>query len=260
MNFCKRFKVSKYITVGIWIIFMNSLLGISETSVKKEKVLNLDHDTLFQISTNKALEERIYDGRVTVDELKKYGNLGIGTLNGFDGELVGVDGEFYRIQASDGISYRVAGDKKVPYAIVTHFDSEKSVSLKKPLTLPELQKYISKLLPHENIIYAFKIEGRFSYIKTRSVFPQKKPYPKLMEIIENQVVFEFEDIEGSLVGFWFPLYLQGVSTPGFHLHFISKDKKNGGHLLECQTEKIKISIDKILDFHIILPYDDVNFK
>jgi acetolactate decarboxylase len=97
----------------------------------------------------------------------------------------------------------------------------------------QLEQYLDKLLPTENIFYAIKIEGTFKYIKTRSVPKQNKPYPPLVEVVKNQPTFEFHNVKGTIVGFRCPSYVEGINVPGYHLHFITGDKKAGGHLLEC---------------------------
>ena len=38
---------------------------------------------------------------------------------------------------------------------------------------------------------------------------------------------------GTLVGFWSPGYLQTILVPGYHLHFLSDDRRSGAHLLGC---------------------------
>ena len=40
-------------------------------------------------------------------------------------------------------------------------------------------------------------------------------------------------IRGTLVGFWCPEYAKTLNLAGYHLHFISDDRKSGGHLLGC---------------------------
>lgn len=44
--------------------------------------------TLTQISTTSALNAGLYDGITSCNELNKYGDLGIGTFAGLDGELI----------------------------------------------------------------------------------------------------------------------------------------------------------------------------
>jgi acetolactate decarboxylase len=210
-------------------------------------------DTIFQNSTINALLEGLYDDDVTFKQLHNHGNLGLGTFNKLDGEMVAVDGEFYKIKAADGFAYPVPDNEKTPFSVVTYFNADSSTVLKKSLNLEELLKYIDALLPSGNIFYAFRIEGTFSYVKTRSVPPQVKPYPRLAVVVKTQSIFEFKYVQGYLVGFWFPFYMKDINIPGYHLHFLSKDKKRGGHLLECQTTRIKIEIDHISGFRLLLP-------
>ena len=53
-----------------------------------------ERETLVQISTIDALLGGVYDGVVTLVTLKEYGDFGIGTFEGPDGEMVGFDGSF----------------------------------------------------------------------------------------------------------------------------------------------------------------------
>ena len=60
--------------------------------------LHAEHDphVLFQASTIGALLEGAYDGDVSFEQLAEHGDLGLGTLNALDGEMIAVDGRFYR--------------------------------------------------------------------------------------------------------------------------------------------------------------------
>lgn len=42
----------------------------------------------------------------------------------------------------------------------------------------------------------------------------------------------YESVAGSIVGFWSPAYMDGVSVSGLHMHFLSEDRSYGGHVLE----------------------------
>ena len=153
--------------------------------------------------------------------------MGIGTFNGLDGEMIGLDGAFYQIKA-DGIAYLVDGSMRTPFAVVTFFESDQMVWLDKASDYKELEKYLDDLLPTPNIFYALKIEGIFEYIRTRSVPRQNKPYAPLVEVIKNQPIFEFHQVKGTMVGFCYPGYAKGINVPGYHLHFITEDRKEGG--------------------------------
>lgn len=211
-----------------------------------------DKDTIFQTSTLNALMEGVYDGNITVKELKKYGDFGIGTYEGLDGEMCEVDGKFYQVKA-DGQVYIVNDKMMSPFAVITYFEPDKQVTLDQEMDFKQLQGYFESLLPTKNIFYAVRIEGTFTYVKTRSVPKQSKPYPKLVEVTKNQPVFEMENVRGTVVGYWLPQYLNGVNMPGFHFHFLSGDKKAGGHLLECRLTSGEMMIDYTYKLNLVLP-------
>ena len=73
--------------------------------------------------------------------------------------------------------------------------------------------------------------------------------------MENQKIFEFNNVEGAIVGFYTPGYVQGINVPGYHLHFITKDRIAGGHLLECEMRNLAAEIDYTTEFYMILPQD-----
>jgi acetolactate decarboxylase len=217
--------------------------------------LKQDNDTLFQVSTINALLNGDYHGEITFGELKRYGDFGIGTFDGLDGEMIGLEGRFYQIK-SDGVAYPVPDSMTTPFAVVTVFDNDKIVSLQAGMDYEGLQHYVNALIPDANIFYAVKIVGTFNYIKVRSVPKQKEPYPPLVEAVKEQTTFEFHDIKGTIVGFRCPESVKGINVPGYHFHFITQDRKAGGHLLACQLQQATISVDYTSAFHMVLPRQD----
>jgi len=209
-------------------------------------------DVLFQISTINALLEGVYDGEIVYGELNKHGDFGLGTFNALDGEMIGLEGKFYQIKA-DGIAYAVDDSQKTPFAVVTFFEADKSVWLDKTLNFAQLTQYLDQLIPSPNTFYAVKIEGFFDYILTRSVPRQNKPYPRLVEVVKNQPTFELHKVRGTIIGFRLPKYIEGINVPGYHFHFITEDRKTGGHLLECRPGKVKIEIDYSSELYLVLP-------
>jgi acetolactate decarboxylase len=191
---------------------------------------------IYQISTITALKEGVYDGRATFRELKEHGDLGIGTLNGLDGEMIALDGEFFQIKV-DGKAYPIMDSAITPFAIVTFFRPELQLSLRNLPNFLSLQRRLDTLPQTRDNFCAIRIDGTFAYLKVRSVAGQSKPYPGLEDALKNQAVFELKGVRGTLVGFRFPLYMEGVNVPGYHFHFITEDKKQGGHLLECNLEE-----------------------
>ncbi len=209
-------------------------------------------DVIYQVSTIDALSEGVYDGEVTFDDLKKHGDFGIGTFNGLDGEMIGFDGEFYQIRV-DGVAYPVPGSMMTPFSVVTFFDAEKTETIDDVMTLEDIKQHILNEVETENVFYAVKISGTFSYVKARSVPKQEKPYPRLIEAVKDQAIFEFYDTEGTIVGFWCPAYVGGINVSGFHLHFLTADKKAGGHLFDFVEKNVTVEIDETSEFYLVLP-------
>src|SRR6185295_10563056 len=75
---------------------------------------------LFQASTIGALLDGAYDGDLSFAELAEHGDLGLGTLNGLDGEMIALDGAFYRADV-EGRIHPVAPQERTPFAVVTRF-------------------------------------------------------------------------------------------------------------------------------------------
>ncbi|MCW4021036.1 MAG: acetolactate decarboxylase, partial [Candidatus Bathyarchaeota archaeon] len=146
------------------------------------RYLNLqeNQDVIFQSSTISALLVGVYDGNMTCKELSEKGDFGLGTFQGLDGEMIGLDGRFYQVKV-DGAVYSVDDSTKTPFAVVTFFESDKTVQVEEAMNCSRLEQYLDSLLPTKNIMYAVKMVGRFTYLKTRSVPKQNPPYPRLSE-------------------------------------------------------------------------------
>lgn len=216
-------------------------------------------EVLFQYSTIDALLAGVYDGQMTNGELKRQGSLGLGTFNALDGEMVILDGKVYQVKI-DGKVARAPDSGRTPFAVVTAFAPKKSVVLKKAGSLQELTRLIDESLPTKNIFYALRIEGRFSRVKARSVPRQSRPYPPLAKVVEKQAVFPFKDVEGTMLGFRCPDFVKGVNVPGYHLHFLTKDRNAGGHVLDCAVENLSVQIDPIHKFSLVLPEDQEFYR
>jgi acetolactate decarboxylase len=198
-----------------------------------------------QISTYPALQIGLYDGDVSYAELARMGDFGIGTFDGMDGEMIALDGRFYQARA-DGSVRRADGRQETPFATVTFFTPEQRVQATKPLPdYDSLKAYLAEVAPPANEPYAIRIDGRFPHVKIRSVPRQSEPYPPLSDVVAQQATWELNDVQGTLVGYWFPEYLSTLNAPGYHLHFISDDRRTAGHLLECSLGGAAIAIETL---------------
>ena len=209
-------------------------------------------ETVSQVSTIDALLTGVYDGVMTFDELAEYGDFGIGTFAGLDGEMLAFDGKFWQVKA-DGVAYEVSGDMETPFAAVTFFEADESYDIAAGTDFDGLKAFLDARLPMLNAFHAIRIDGTFSYMKTRSVPGQQKPYPPLAEVTANQPEFEFTDVTGTIVGFRCPDYVAGVNVTGYHLHFLSADETGGGHILDFTVAEASAGVDVTAEFLMILP-------
>lgn len=209
-------------------------------------------DRIFQYSTIEALLSGVYDGTMTYGHLRDKGDFGIGTFQHLDGEMIGVDGEFYQIK-SDGKAYAVDDDAMTPFATMKFFRTDITLHPPKGLTFSQLSDFIDKQLPSPNLIYAVRINGTFKQVKTRSVPAQEKPYKPATEVVKKQPTFDFKDMTGIMAGYRFPSYLRMVSVPGYHLHFLTAKHDAGGHVLDMVTNEVTVRIDTASGLELALP-------
>jgi acetolactate decarboxylase len=214
----------------------------------------LDHQphVLFQASTVAALLDGAFEGDLSFADLAEHGDLGLGTLNGLDGEMIGLDGEFFRADV-DGTIHPVAPERKTPFAVVTEFEPTIDEQLPERLAQIELLDLIDRCVPDQSASCAIRLDGRFARVHARSVPAQTPPYRPLTEVVAEQHVFDFEDVEGTMLGFRFPTYVEGVEIGGYHLHFIDADRRRGGHVLDCLSDGVRMQLDLSDDLHVELP-------
>ncbi|KGK97816.1 alpha-acetolactate decarboxylase [Methanococcoides methylutens] len=213
----------------------------------------LQNDILYQVSTIDALLEGLYDGQLSMGELKEQGDLGLGTFDALDGEMIVIDGEVYQMK-TDGYAYSVDDSVTTPFAAVTYFETDEAIVLNGPSNSSEVALLVGESLPSKNLMYAIRIDGTFEHMKVRSVPAQEEPYPLLVDVIAvEQAVFELENVEGSIVGFWLPYYVEGINVPGYHFHFIDTDREKGGHVLDYTILNGTVYIDQTAGFELSLP-------
>jgi acetolactate decarboxylase len=220
----------------------------------RERDLHAEHEphVLFQSSTIGALVDGAYEGDLSFAELAEHGDLGLGTLNGLDGEMIALDGSFWRADA-DGAIHPVPADEKTPFAVVTEFAPTVDSTLEGPLSHEELLARLDELMPAGASSCAIRLDGSFELVRARSVPRQQLPYRPLTEVVAGQHVFEFAEVRGTMVGFRFPAYAEGIEVSGYHLHFVDEDRSHGGHVLDSRAGELRVRLDPSNDLHVELP-------
>ena len=137
----------------------------------------------------------------------------------------------------------VAPSARTPFAVVVRFEAAVDVET----------TGLAQQLEGAGPTCAVRFDGEFELVRARSVPRQHPPYRPLAEVAAEQHVFELRDVSGTIVGFRFPDYASGVELAGYHLHFITDDRRRGGHVLDYSARAGRLRIDPSSDLHVELP-------
>jgi acetolactate decarboxylase len=220
----------------------------------REEELHAEREphVLFQASTIGALLDGAYEGDLSFAELADHGDLGLGTLNGLDGEMIALDGAFHRADV-EGRIHPIAPAERTPFAVVTRFEPTVETAIDGPLSHAELLARIDEAAPAGAASCAVRLDGSFELVRARSVPRQTPPYRPLTEVVAEQREFELADVTGTMLGFRFPDYVEGIEVAGYHLHFIDDARERGGHVLDSRATRVRLRIDPSHDLHVELP-------
>ncbi len=213
--------------------------------------LDLEHHSIFQVSTSGAVVGGIFQGCTTIGDVKRHGDLGIGTFEDLDGEMIMLDGRCFRASAG-GTTEEVDDWRQTPFAVATRFSADLSASLDAISCVDDLYQKLDGLRPSENIFVGLRLDGVFNRIDLRAALPAM-PGEDLVSATAHQSEFSFDNIKGTLVGFWTPTYARSLNVAGYHLHFLSADQKFGGHLLGLEADALSVALHLETDLHLILP-------
>lgn len=208
--------------------------------------------TLIQYSGIEAFDLKDYDGSLRISDLSHYGDFGLGCFNALDGELIYFDGNAYHA-TSDGYLKPADSESLLSCAYFTKFDSQSSAELKN-LSFSSLFKELKENFSHPGQVFsALRLNGFFETISLRSVPPQKKPYPAIDEVVKEQALYIYKNVSATVIGFYFPTYFNGLTYPGFHLHFITNDLKHGGHVLDFELNQGEVFLSPLENYLYLLP-------
>lgn len=212
------------------------------------------NDTFFQYSNWRAFVNRVFDGDLTVKQMVERGDIGLGSYDFLDGEMIMVDSVPYRIR-EDGEVTVAKDDDQLVYVNATHFEADVSQTFKSVGNYEEFRGRLNSQLGSKNYFYAFRVNATFSNIKLGGLNKQKKPFDKGLDVlIPNRPVFESEKVKGTMIGFFCPDFIGDINVAGYHFHFISDDRKLGGHVMEFESATdISVEIDRMRSYQFLLP-------
>lgn len=210
-----------------------------------------DREVLYQIGSLDGLMAGQFAGKGSVAELLAHGDIGLGTYDGLDGEMIVIDGRCYQALA-DGTVNVAVNNETTPFAQVSRFDVDGTVGLHGVVNLSQVEALIEGSLPSNGTFYVLRIDGTFDNITVRSVPRQVLPYPTLSDVLAEQTVFQYQNLAGTMVGIWSPSDAAGLSSAGFHFHFISDDRTRGGHVLDLDLSDLTAQWDGTAHYDVEL--------
>jgi len=242
-------------TDKIWIpqMFQNKIIV-----AEKKQLLSNPHiksNVLYNYGIIDAFIGGLYKGTLPIKDLKLKGDFGIGAPDMLDGELTMIDGKAYQTKAT-GETVVLDNEHKTAFSSVTFFKADTIFYINTNMEQKAVLETIAITLTNKNAMYALKISGTFNYVKTRAFPPVKEePFPILSTILDRQQFFEHQNTTGTFIGYHLPEYLNGIQASDFHLHFLSTDKKQGGHILDFKGQNLKIEIAELKSFELEVPTD-----
>ena len=232
-------------------VFLNRVKG--ETGAMIE-----GRDKMFQVSTLQALALGYTRAVMTVDELMRHGEAGLGTFEDVNGEMIAIDGKCYRA-TEDGTVEEAGGDRGVPFSAVAFMDGYREFALSGDYDMARLRNELNIRIEEVfglNSMHVVRIDGTFEKIHARSEAPYRSQHVTLKSMLEEtQKSFVFDNIKGSLVGVYFPDFMDGINAFGWHLHFISDSRTVGGHVYEMKMTQGVVRLSRKNSLEIRLPGD-----
>lgn len=233
-----------------------------EPAKKAEKA---DSDVFYHYSIWEAFVNKIYDGTLKASELKEKGDIGLGSYNALDGELIMLDGVLYE-DLGDGHVIVVNDSTKIAYANAAFYNEDKSFILENTPSYDALRGQLNQQIGSKYFFYVFKNLGTFNKLKLGGAPKQEGPYTEGLDVlIPNRPKWNKENITGTKVGFFCPELIGQINVAGYHLHFVSDDKKAAGHVMEfIDASNLTGGFRKISKYQFDLPdtkeYEDVNLE
>ena len=222
--------------------------------VSEEEALKL---CMYQVSTLQALAMGYSRAVVTVEELLRHGDTGLGTFEDVDGEMIVVDGRCFRAMADGSVS-EAPQELGVPFSSVSQLHGSRSFALDAMASIDELKTSLTQRIEEGfglNSMHMVRIDGFFERVCARSESGRRSQHVTLKEMLQdNQRDFFFDEIEGTLVCVYYPDYMDGINAPGWHLHFLSADRTVGGHVFDLRLRDGLARMDKIIRIEIQLPF------
>lgn len=216
----------------------------------------MESNVIYQVSTLQALALGYTRPVATVEELLEHGDTGLGTFEDVDGEMIVLDGVCYQAKP-DGSIVQTKESDGVPFAVAGFLNNNSCFKMEEMTCLEAIKTALTIRIDEAfslNSIHIARIDGCFESIHARAGAPYHSQHVSLKDILsKTQKDFSFEKVRGTLVCVYFPDYMDGINAAGWHMHFLSEDRKLGGHVFEAVMSSGECILQKMDRIEIQLP-------
>lgn len=209
--------------------------------------------TIWQVSPFALLVRGHYDGVMPLGAIRRHGDLGLGAADQLAGEMALVDGRWYQF-LEGGRAVVPPDEMRTPFAEVTFWSGGRDIAVQPGARYDaskQLQDAVDAQLPTLNAFYALRLEGTWDVVMARTYLRQTRPYPPLGHAAADTITLT--NVSGTMVGFRQPSYADSLGVPGYHLHFVTADRRVGGHVLSFTARDVRMQVSERPEFTLRMP-------
>jgi len=179
-----------------------------------------------------------------------YNDLGFGiTANGET--VLFIENRIFRV-SSEGVSVEMEDGQEVGHAMIMTFDAENLRNDFEISGIEELVDQCEKLRAGKNIFYALRVDGIFRSLKVRSApgCQVQQHAAAGRQAVDPRIV---ENVEGTLIGMWSSRFTSNICAPGYHFHFVSRDRDRSGYVIDCSASGLRMLGMPVTNLRLIHP-------
>jgi acetolactate decarboxylase len=237
-----------------WLVAVAGFLVLAHAGCQSSRIMPRQEfaDTITHAGVYADLAQGNYEGFFAITNLHRYGDHGLGTFHGLDGEMIMYSGVIYRAEASGALAVAPISNQ-TPFAVVTFFDADRMFDVEK-MDQPLFKRALDMRRKQHRTPMAIQVQGLYKSLTIRSVPKQEMPWRTLdVTLNEDARQMVLTNVTGTMVGYYFPDYLSVLHPGGYHLHFIDETRQVGGHVLDFTIAHARISIDASPRLQVFLP-------
>lgn len=183
-------------------------------------------------------------GTISLDTIADKNHLyGLGPVENLVGEILIADGKSYKSSVVSATDMKVEEtySMKAPFFVYENVERWKEIILPDSVqTIPQLESYLGIVNKHIQHPFAFKVSATVDNADIHIVnLPKGTEVHSPEDAHKNQQVYNLKGKQVEMIGF-FSTEHQGVFTHHdsfVHIHLITADKKQMGHLDELKITK-----------------------